>query len=94
MAIFNRFNAFSEALAEKVHNLGSDTLMLALTSVAPVATNSVLADLTQIAKVNEVEGIRTRKANAIAFGAARFRLQETESIRAQKLNEVASSLLP
>ena len=50
MATFNKFNAFVEHLAEKVHNLGSDTLMVALVAAAnaPVAGNSVLADLTQI----------------------------------------------
>ncbi|AMS41149.1 hypothetical protein [Aminobacter aminovorans] len=54
MAAFNKFNAFSEALAEKVHNLGADTLTIALCAAAnaPVATNSVLADLTQIAYTN------------------------------------------
>lgn len=49
MAAFNKFNAFVEHLAEKVHNLGSDTLTIALTNTAPTAANSVLADLTQIA---------------------------------------------
>lgn len=49
MASQTRFNAFVEDLAEKVHNLGSDTLKLALTNSAPVATNTVLANITQIA---------------------------------------------
>lgn len=35
MATFNVFNSFYEALAEKVHNLGSDQLMVALSNVAP-----------------------------------------------------------
>lgn len=54
MAAFNKFNAFVEAVAEKVHNLGSDQLTVALTAAAnaPVATNSVLADLTQISYTN------------------------------------------
>lgn len=52
MATFNKFNAFVENLAEKVHNLGSDTLKVALTNTAPVATNSVLADITQISGTN------------------------------------------
>ena len=48
---FNKFNSFVEAIAEKVHNLGSDTLMIALTNAAnaPVATDSQLTDLTEIA---------------------------------------------
>ena len=52
MATFNKFNSFVENLAEKVHNLGSDTLTVALTNSAPVATNTVLADITQISYTN------------------------------------------
>jgi|SRR3990167_2063633 len=48
MATFNKFDSFVEALAEKVHNLGSDTLTVALTNSAPVATNTVLANITQV----------------------------------------------
>jgi hypothetical protein len=46
MATFNKFNAFVENVAEKVHNLGSDQLKVALTNTAPTAANSVYADLT------------------------------------------------
>jgi hypothetical protein len=49
MATFTFFNSFKEALPEKAHNLGSDTLKWMLTNVAPVATNTVKADLTEIA---------------------------------------------
>lgn len=52
MATFNKFNSFVEAVAEKVHNLGSDALMVALTNTLPVAANAVLADITQIAYTN------------------------------------------
>lgn len=52
MAVFNKFNSFVEALAEKVHNLGSDVLKIALTNSAPLATNTVLANITQIAAGN------------------------------------------
>lgn len=52
MATFTKFNSFTEALAEKVHNLGSDTLKIALTNSAPIATNTVLANLTEIAYTN------------------------------------------
>jgi hypothetical protein len=52
MAVFNKFNSFVEAVAEKVHNLGSDQLTLALTNTLPTSANSVLADITQITYTN------------------------------------------
>lgn len=54
MAAFQKFNSFVEALAEKIHNLGADALALALCAAAnaPVAGNSVLANLTQISYTN------------------------------------------
>lgn len=56
MATFNKFNSFVEALSEKVHNLGADTLTVALTNSAPVNTNTVLANITQIAYTNIQNG--------------------------------------
>ena len=52
MATFNKFNSFVEALAEKTHNLSSDTLKLMLTNTAPVATNTVKANITEISAGN------------------------------------------
>lgn len=52
MATFNKFQPFVEALAEKVHNLGSDTLKLMLSNVAPLATNGVKTDITEISAGN------------------------------------------
>lgn len=46
MASYVKFQAFVEHLAEKVHNLGSDQLTIALTNTAPDASaDAVLADL-------------------------------------------------
>lgn len=43
------FDSFMEDEAEGVHNLGSDTLKVALTNIAPdKATDSILTDITQI----------------------------------------------
>jgi len=52
MAAYNKFNAFVENLAEKVHNLQSDTLKVLLTNTAPTSANAVKADLTEIAAGN------------------------------------------
>lgn len=52
MATFTKFNSFVEALAEKTHNLGSDTLKVALTNTAPNATDTQLSNITQISGTN------------------------------------------
>lgn len=52
MATGNKFNSFVENLAEKVHNLGSDTLKVALTNSAPSASNTVLANITEVSYTN------------------------------------------
>jgi len=48
MATLNKFNSFTEAIAEKKHNLGSDQLVIALSASAPSAANTQLSDITQI----------------------------------------------
>ena len=52
MATFTKFLSFVEALAEKSHNLGADTLKIMLTNTAPVNTNTVKANLTEISAGN------------------------------------------
>lgn len=58
MASFNKFNIFVEDFANKVHDLfgtqgaGADVCKVLLTNTAPVATNSVKADLTEISAGN------------------------------------------
>src|SRR3569832_952893 len=48
-APFNKFQQFVEDLAKKVHNLDSDQIFVMLTNVAPVNTNKVKADITELA---------------------------------------------
>jgi len=52
MAAFNKFQPFVEAVAEKLHNLGSDQLKVALTNSAPAAADGVLTDITEITYTN------------------------------------------
>jgi hypothetical protein len=54
VATFNKFNQFVEDVAKGVHNLSSGTLTVALCAAAnaPVASNTVLANLTQINYAN------------------------------------------
>lgn len=53
MATFTKYNIFVEDLAEKIHNLGSDTLKIALSNTAPNAsTHLLLADIGEISAGN------------------------------------------
>lgn len=49
MPAFTKIDAFVEAIAEKVHNLGSDSLKIALTNTAHNPVWDQLADLTEVA---------------------------------------------
>ncbi len=54
MATFNKIEIFVEDLAEAIHDLDTDQLTVALTTNAnaPVTTNDVLGDLTEISYTN------------------------------------------
>lgn len=52
MATYNKFYPFVAALANKVHNLGSDQIKLALSNSSPVAANSILSNITEISYTN------------------------------------------
>lgn len=84
MATWQFFNSFMEAESEEVHNLGADTLRIALTNTAPnVATDDTLSDITQIAATGgytpaavtisgsaQVSGTYTLAHNAVTFTPA------------------------
>lgn len=67
MASFTKFQSFVEAVAEKAHNLGSDTLKVVLTNSAPNATDTQLSQITQISNGN---GYTTGGATATQSGSA------------------------
>jgi hypothetical protein len=48
MATLNLVNAFSEAVAEKVHNLGSDVIKVMFSNTLPTVSNSIKTDITEI----------------------------------------------
>lgn len=48
MASFVKFYSFVEALAEKKHDLGADTLKIALTNVAPSLSNTQLSNISEV----------------------------------------------
>lgn len=71
MVAFNFFDAFTENMAEKVHNLGSDTLTVALCSAAnapSASADAVLADVTQISYTNLSSRVLTTATSAQTSG--------------------------
>lgn len=76
MATFTKFNAFVEALAEKLHNLGSDQLKVALTNSAPSASNTVLANITEITYTNLSSRNITTNASAQTSGTYKLTLTD------------------
>ena len=68
MATYNKFNQFPQDLANKVHNLGSDTLQVALTNTAPTAANAVLADITEISYTNLSSRVITTTSSTQSSG--------------------------
>ncbi len=78
MTAFTKFQPFVEALAEKKHNLGSDQIAVALCAAAnaPVNTNAVLADLTQIAYTNLSSRNVTTSASAQSGGTYKLTLTD------------------
>lgn len=75
MAAYNKFQSFVENLAEGIIDLDSHTLKAMLTNVAPVATNSVKADLTEISAGNGyTAGGLTLTASASAQSSGTYKL--------------------
>lgn len=73
---FNKFNAFTEALAEKKHNLGSDTLKIALTNTAPTASNAILTDITEISYTNLSSRTITTSSSSQSSGVYKLVLND------------------
>lgn len=78
MATFNKFNQFVEDLAKGVHNLatGAITVALCASANAPVATNTVLANLTQISYTNLSSRVCTVSYCAQTSGTLKFILAD------------------
>ena len=85
MPAFNKINGFVEHLAEKVHDLGADQLVIALTNTAPAAeasdpsvatADAVVASLTEIAYTNVSSRNITTSASAQASGTYKLTLAD------------------
>ena len=70
MATYNKFQPFIEAVMEKKHDLGADTLKVALCNAAnaPVATNATLSNLTTVALTNLASDTLTTSSSSQTSG--------------------------
>jgi hypothetical protein len=83
MAIYNKFNDFTEQLNRGSHNFGSNVYKVMLTNTLPLAANAAKADITEIAAGNgytaggntttitiaEASGTTTITGTAVTFTA-------------------------
>ena len=85
MATFTKLNGFVEHLAEKVHNLGSDTLTVALSNTAPGSESTpptgstaacILANVTQISYTNCSSRVITTSSSAQSSGTYKLVLND------------------
>jgi hypothetical protein len=76
MPAYNKFNSVVEAMAEKTHNFGSDVIKLALTNVAPVATNTQLSNITEISYANCSTRVVTVLSSSQTAGTYKLVLQD------------------
>lgn len=76
MATFTKFQPFVENVAEKVFNLGSDTLTVALSASAPTNTWGTLSQVTQIAYTNLSARAITTTSSAQTSGTYKLTLND------------------
>lgn len=76
MASYQKFQPFVENVAEKVFNLGSDTLTVALTNSAPAGTEGTLSQITEIAYTNLSSRVITTTSSAQSSGTYKLVLQD------------------
>jgi len=73
MAAYNKFNQFTKDLVDGVHNFSSDTFKVMLTNTAPVSTNTVKANLSEISAGNgySAGGTTTTVTTSTSTGTAK-----------------------
>jgi hypothetical protein len=72
---FYKFNSFVEHLAEKVHDLGADSLKYYLTNATPdAAADSIKADLAEISTGNGYTGPQTLTISSSAQSSGTYKL--------------------
>jgi hypothetical protein len=71
MAVFVKYEVFSEDLAEKIHDLNADTLRVLLSNTAPnVATHQIRSSVTELSTANGYTsgGVDTQNATSRSGG--------------------------
>lgn len=76
MASFQKINSFTELLAEKTFNLGSDVLTVALTNTAHTSSWTKLSDLTQISYANLSSRVITTTSSVQTSGSYKLILAD------------------
>ena len=80
MATYNKFNVFVEDQFEGVHDWDLHTFKVMLTNSAPVATNSVRADLTEISAGNGYTAGGTATTITTSRSTGTFKAEGTDVV--------------
>ena len=73
MAAYNKFNIFTKDLIDGVHNFSTHVFKVMLTNTAPVASNTIRGNLTEISAGNgyTAGGTATTISTSTATGTAK-----------------------
>jgi hypothetical protein len=79
MASYNKFNVFTSDLVSGAHNFSSNTFKVMLTNTAPVSTNTVKSNLTEISAGNgyTAGGNTTAMTTSTSGGTAKVTAADT-----------------
>lgn len=86
MAVYNKFNLFTEDLALGYHNFGSHTYKVMLTNTAPVATNHLYGDISS----NEISSGNGYSTGGTTSSVTYLNTAGTEKVTAGNVTFTAS----
>ena len=90
MAAYNKFLQFTKDLVDGVHDFDAHTFKLMLTNTAPVNTNTVKADITEISAGNgyTAGGSAVTMATATSSGTAKVTVTLYCTLSGQRRSQV------
>lgn len=80
MASYNKLNITTKNFGDGVHNFSSDVIKVALSNVAPIATNAIFSDITEISAGNGYSAGGTTSAVTETTASGVYKLTATNVV--------------